>query len=74
MTTYEIFSKNGDSFGTFQGDSPAAALLAMHRDAGVGPDQVWLNAGDDDISFADEDVERAAGGLDAWRVVAQESL
>lgn len=45
----------------------------MHRDAGLH-DQVWLNAGDDDISFADEDVERAAGGLDAWRVVAQESL
>lgn len=72
MTTYEIFSKNGDNFGAFTGDSPAAALLAMHRDAGLQPDQVWLDEGDDDLTFGDEDVERAAGGLDAWRVEERE--
>jgi len=71
MTTYEIFSKNGENFGTFQGSTPAEALLAMHREAGYQPDQVWIDE-DGDITFASEETEALCGGLDAWRVVELE--
>ena len=34
MTTYDITSKSGATMGTYEGETPAEALAAMHRDAG----------------------------------------
>lgn len=43
---YRITSRSGADHGTYSGATPAEALLAMHRDAGYGPDRVQLTHDD----------------------------
>lgn len=63
-TTYQIASKAGVFMGTFAADTPAAALLALHRHAGYGADQVWLV--NDELVFSDGAAQRLLGDVDAW--------
>lgn len=60
MPTYQIISKAGQDMGTFEGATPAEALLTMHRDAGYGEDVVMLvEPGGYRLDFAGDDVDRA---------------
>lgn len=64
MTTYEISTLlSGNTYGHYQGRTPADALAAMHVDAGYvvhveGGVLVWHDAAD----------ETLCGGLDRWSV------
>ena len=49
MTTYRIHSTAGADFGTYVAATPAAALLALHRDAGYDESAVVLKDGE--LSF-----------------------
>lgn len=69
---YRISSKAGADFGIWEGDSPAQALLALHRDAEYGPDIVWLE--DDAFVFATEEDRELIGGLSSWTVREIEGL
>jgi hypothetical protein len=42
MTKYSIYNRAGVNFGIYSAPTPNEAILAMHRDAGYGPDVVWL--------------------------------
>jgi len=42
MTKFSIYSRDGVHFGFYSAPTPNEAILAMHRDAGYGPDVVWL--------------------------------
>ncbi len=68
---YQITSRAGKEFGVWSGASPAAALAAMHRDAGYSKVRAQGGA----VIFADADSARVCGGLDSWevrRIVASE--
>ena len=43
MRKFRITSKSGEDHGIYEADTPQDALLALHRDAGYGPDRVWLD-------------------------------
>lgn len=64
--TYSIHSTQGADFGEWEGDSKAEALLKNHREAGYGPDKVWLEDGK--LKFKDDDYKREIGGVDDWHV------
>lgn len=66
MSRYQIYSKAAVDMGIWEGDTEAHALLAMLRDAGYGPDQVWLDG--EDLFFAAEDYEKMCGRRDAWLI------
>lgn len=61
---YRITSSAGLDHGDWQGESPAHALAAMHRDAGY--DVTVSDAGD--LEFAHPDDAELRGGRDAWSV------
>lgn len=67
MTRYRITSRSGADHGTYSGATPAEALLAMHRDAGYGPDVVWLDE-DSDPVFCDDQMRYALGGVTDWHI------
>lgn len=76
-TSYRITQPaNGADLGIYAGASEAAALLAMHRDAGYGPGVVTLEPGADDVTFCDDDAageyREMCGGVDAYEITEAE--
>lgn len=70
--TYLIRSTGGHEYGLFEGATPAEALLALHRDAGYGPDVVSMDGGR--LRFAEGDGVSASprdllGDVDDWEIV-----
>jgi len=61
---YRIYSSGGADHGSFPGRSPAAALAAMHRDAGYA---VRVRRGQ--LVFGNPSDAEACGTLDAWQVI-----
>lgn len=68
MTTYSITSAAWATW-TYEAETPAAALLALHRDAGYDARDCWLDS-DGELVFRDEATRALLGGLDAWTVRA----
>ena len=66
-TKYRITSKSGHHVGIYEGETANEVLLTMFRDAGFGPDWVWIN-NDGRLEFVDEETERDCGGEDKWTV------
>lgn len=66
MTTFNITSKSGTDHGDFEGATPAAALVAMLRDAGG----YVVSVSDDgsDVVFRSEDDREVCGGVDDWTI------
>lgn len=64
-TTYTISSTAGVNFGTYEGVSPAEALLGLHRAAGYGEVTVWLD-NDGDLAFCDEESAALLGDISDW--------
>jgi hypothetical protein len=78
-TRYQITSRSGADYGVWEAESPAAALLQMHRDAGIGASRAWLSADGADVEFADDGEERPdatlremAGGVADWDIAPAE--
>jgi len=69
MTTYEISTLGGTTYGTYQGRTPADALAAMHRDAGYR-----VAVEDGALIWHDDADEALCGGLDRWTVAPVELL
>jgi|15BtaG_2_1085339.scaffolds.fasta_scaffold00558_27 hypothetical protein len=67
MSNYQVSANSGNIMGTYEGNTPAEALLLCHRDAGYGEDQVWLDK-DGGIVFIDEDTRILCGDLNDWFV------
>ena len=63
MTTYDITSKSGATMGTYEGETPAEALAAMHRDAGY-----TVTVEDGDVAFRSDDDRAVCGGVDEWTI------
>lgn len=70
MQAYRIESKAGEICGTYHGETPAEALLAMHREAGYGPDDAWIE--DDELCFRDDDTREMCGDTTAWIIKRQD--
>jgi hypothetical protein len=68
---YVITSRAGKVLGSFEGQTAAEALLALHRDAGYGPRQVWVEDGE--LHFDCEETRALCGGLEAYSVVPEQS-
>lgn len=43
MATFEVVA-SGNVMGTYEGATEQEAVLAQYRDAGYGPEAVWLDA------------------------------
>jgi len=70
---FRITSTRGADYGIFEGETDTAALLAMHRDAGYGPDRVWIDA-DGELAFADDELRGMCGGVDDWTIEEVEDV
>lgn len=67
--TYRIYSKQGDDYGAFKGETPAEAFLEMLHDAGYGPDVVTLTSDGTDVDFGtNSNAARAAGHINDWTI------
>ena len=67
MSSYRItYKPDGVDYGIYDGETEAEALLAMYRDAGYGPDRVWIDG--DDVVFDSDETRAMAGGVDAWTI------
>jgi hypothetical protein len=66
-TNHQISSTEGADYGTWEGTSPAAALLALHRDAGYGPETVDLVDGE--LVFGSDDDRELCGDVDDWVIM-----
>lgn len=64
MNTYRIASKAGQYHGEYQGQTPAEALAALHRDAGYHG--VHYNAEDDRIIWPSEETRGLCGDVGDW--------
>lgn len=61
---YRIISKQGNSYGTWQGDSKESALLKLHREAGYDSDAVWIEDGT--LAFRSDDDRAIVGDVSDW--------
>lgn len=67
MPTFEIKQPTNQSYGRWEGRSPARALLNMFRVAGYGENDVWIEDGE--LAFRNEDFRRVlGGGVDEWNI------
>jgi hypothetical protein len=65
MREYRIHSKAGGDFGVWQGETPADALLALHRDAGYGPEVCWVEG---ELRFRSASERELLGDCGVWSV------
>lgn len=71
MQRWRIESKGGEDYGTWPGETPAEALLALHRKASHGPDRVDYDpTGDGSLSFLDAETRELCGDVEDWIVTA----
>lgn len=70
MNTYTITNDHtGINYGTYDGDTPNEAIVAMFYDAGYGDDVVWLTD-DDEIEICNDEYRELLG--DCWTARAPE--
>lgn len=63
---FTITSKSGAEMGSFEGATPAEALVAMHRAAGYG--RVDYDIDGDCIAWPDHETAALCGDVDAWEI------
>ena len=73
MAKYQITSKCGRDMGIWDGENQLSVLISMHRDAGYGPDVVWIDDDAEDLEFADDIIpgpgasyREMCGGINDW--------
>ena len=66
MATFNISSAFNVDYGQWSGDTPADALLALHREAGYDENQVWLEDGE--LQFKNEEYRRLIGDTSDWQI------
>lgn len=66
MSKYVIYSKSGDCYGIWEGESAVDVLLRMHRDAGYDSSTVWVEDGE--MCFKDEEYRKMCGDVDRWDI------
>ncbi len=64
---YQIWSKAGAYYGTWEADSPSEALLQLHREAGYSESVVRLNA-HGRLNFATSEDRRLFGDIGDWDI------
>ena len=66
--TARIYARNGTDHGVYEGETVVDALIAMHRDAGYGPDVVWRTGTDSmpGLAFADDATRDLLGDVTDW--------
>ncbi len=62
MKSYTITSRASVDMGIYQGETPAHALAALHRDAGY---QVSVDE-HDELVFKDDEEREICGDVDDW--------
>lgn len=65
---YRITSKARADHGVWEGATPAAALLAMHRAAGYNANDVDIDLDGKSLWFRDLETEQMCGDVDAWTI------
>ena len=66
--TWRIESKAGVNHGTWTGDTPAEALVRMHREAGYDVQVLIDRTGTETLLFASDEDAEICGGLDDWHI------